>query len=78
MLGILSIIGVCCCWPVAIPVSIGGTICGSIGLKYPNGKGMAVAGLVMSLLALLGSGGVLLLVLLGNAPAFLPVNQFGR
>lgn len=75
ILGILSLpLG--CCWCAGLPVSIAGIVCGSIGMKNPDGKGMAVAGLILSVLGLLLSGGLLLLwgglnvMNLNNAGAF--------
>ena len=51
VLGIISI--VLMCWPyVSIPTSIIGLILGAVGCKKVAGKGMAVAGVVCSLITL--------------------------
>lgn len=74
ILGILSLpLG--CCWCAGLPVSVAGIICGSIGMRNPNSKGMAVAGLILSGIGLVLSGGLFILGLAGQAIGFAP-NQF--
>jgi predicted Zn finger-like uncharacterized protein len=75
VLGILSVT-VGCCWCVGLPLSIGGLIAGSMGMKKEEGKGMAVAGMVLSAIGLLFSGGVLAFGLAGNGGAFAFPNRF--
>lgn len=66
-LGILALtLGVCCCY--GLPFSVPGIICSSIALSqikgdlvYQQGKGQAIAGLVLSVLSILL--GILLLAL---------------
>jgi hypothetical protein len=66
-LGILSLtVGLCCCY--GLPFSVPGIICSSIALNQikqdpstQQGKGMAVAGLVLSIVSI--AAGVLLLAL---------------
>ena len=76
ILGIVSFPMMCCCSFISIPLSIGGIVCGLIGMQKPQGKGMAIAGLSLSILSLvlivalffLGFG--LNLMNLNNAGAF--------
>jgi len=76
ILGIVSFPMMCCCSFISIPVSIGGIVCGLIGMQKPQGKGMAVAGLILSAISLVLTGGLLLLwggmnvMNLNNAGAF--------
>lgn len=51
VLGILAFFPGCCCY-MWIPLSLGAIITGSIGMKNPNGKGMAIAGVVLGCCAL--------------------------
>ena len=52
ILGILSI-PACCCPIVGIVTSIISIVTGSMGLKNPEGKGMATAGLVLGIIGLI-------------------------
>jgi predicted Zn finger-like uncharacterized protein len=52
VLGIASIPMACCCGLFALPLSFGAAICGGIAMKNPEGKGMAVAGLVLGILGI--------------------------
>jgi predicted Zn finger-like uncharacterized protein len=61
VLGIVSFPMMCCCSFISIPLSIGGIVCGLIGMQKPEGKGMAVAGLILSGLSLVLTGGLLFL-----------------
>lgn len=53
VMGILAVLFCCCLFYLSIPLSIGGLITGIIALKkqYP-GKGMAIAGIVTSSVAI--------------------------
>lgn len=73
VMGITSIVLVCCCWPVSIPVGLCAAITGAIGIKSQNNKGMAVAGLVMGIISLCLTG-VVITAGLGNA--IINPNQF--
>ena len=90
MLGILSIVLVvvtfplacmCCCaflpLPVTIPLSVGATVTGAIAVRNPEGRPMAVAGLVLGIISL---GFVLLHLIFGFAPFMVgpPPPQPGR
>lgn len=52
ILGILAIFPGCCCY-LWVPLSLGSIVTGSIGMKNENGKGMAIAGVVLGVIALL-------------------------
>ena len=52
VLGILALV-TCCCWYISGPLSAISLILGIIGIKSDNGKGMAIAGVVCSGVALL-------------------------
>jgi len=58
--GILSL-PMFCCWCVGPPSAVVGIICGIIGLQSPQSKGLAVAGLAVSVFGLLLYGGFQLL-----------------
>ena len=79
VLGILSVPFMCCCTLISIPVSLGGAVCGFIGMQKEEGKGMAITGLVLSLLSLVLSVLALIFVgMQGNGPGG-PFNRgFGR
>lgn len=55
--GILSLTMGCCCW-LHIPLGITAVVTGGFGIHFGNqgrgGKGMAIAGLVMGIIALIG------------------------
>lgn len=51
ILGILSF-PLICCSVFALPIQIGGVVCGVLGMRNSAGKGMAVTGLVLSLMAM--------------------------
>lgn len=48
---VLGIVSACTCW-VGVPLAIVGLILGILGLKTPKGKGMAIAGIVISAVVL--------------------------
>ncbi len=55
----IACIGGCCCaplaWlplPVTVPVALGAVITGALGVRKPEGKGMAITGIVLGALAL--------------------------
>lgn len=53
VLGILSILCSCCFYYLSIPLSIVGLILGAIAVHKKNrGRGMAIAGLVLSIISL--------------------------
>lgn len=52
VLGIISLPMACCCWPIGIPTAIAGMITSGIGMKNPQSKGTATAGMVLSVLAI--------------------------
>ena len=52
VLGILALV-TCCCWYICGPLAAIGLILGIIGIKSESGKGMAIAGVVCSGIALL-------------------------
>lgn len=53
VLGILSILFSCCFYYIAFPCGLIGLILGAVAIKKGNnGKGMAVAGLVLSIISL--------------------------
>jgi predicted Zn finger-like uncharacterized protein len=52
ILGILSLPMACCCGLFSLPCTLGATITGSIALKNPDGKGMAVTGMVLGIIGL--------------------------
>jgi predicted Zn finger-like uncharacterized protein len=48
ILGITAFVPGCCCWTfVGVPLALAAIVTGSIGMKNPEGKGMAVAGVVL-------------------------------
>src|SRR5262249_14591174 len=51
-LGILSLPLGCCCGLFALPLSIGAVATGAVGMKNPEGKGMAVAGMVLGIIGI--------------------------
>jgi hypothetical protein len=73
VLGIVSIIPGCCCGLVSVPTGIAAVVTGFIGLKSPNNKGMAVAGIV---LGFIGLGITLLGFLVGFGNAVLNPQRF--
>lgn len=72
--GILSFPLLCCCY-LNIPASLAGIVCGAIGMQKQQGKGMAIAGLILSIVSLLLFGG---LVILGFGANMMNMNQFNR
>jgi hypothetical protein len=76
ILGILSLPGVCCCY--GIPFNVPGIICGIIGLSQiksdptnQTGRGLAIAGLICSIVGLLLGAAYLILILSGAMTGFL-------
>ncbi|HXD85355.1 MAG TPA: DUF4190 domain-containing protein [Urbifossiella sp.] len=58
VLGILSFPLLCCCH-LNVPVAIAGIVCGILGLqKNSQSRGMALAGLILSILSLVASVGL--------------------
>jgi predicted Zn finger-like uncharacterized protein len=53
VLGMLAYPLLCGCWPIAIPVSIGGIVSGIIGMQKTERKGMAITGAILSLFLLI-------------------------
>ena len=51
VLGIVALCLGCCFWYISLPLAIVGVILGFVGIKRP-GKGMAIAGIVCSIIAL--------------------------
>ncbi len=51
VLGIIAVLFSCCIYVVAFPLGILGLILGIVGIKKNSGKGMAIAGLVLNLIA---------------------------
>jgi predicted Zn finger-like uncharacterized protein len=60
ILGITAFFPGCCCY-LFIPLSLGAIITGSIGMKNQQGKGMAIAGIVLGVCALFLYGGLIVL-----------------
>jgi len=64
VLGILSLTMGCCCW-LHIPLGIGAVVTGGFGISFAKqgrgGKGLAIAGLVCGLIALIGYTTLLLI-----------------
>jgi predicted Zn finger-like uncharacterized protein len=60
---VLGIVGIplVCCWPLAIPIQLAAAICGGISMVQPEGKDMAIAGLVLSIIGLVLSLGIMIL-----------------
>ena len=57
VLGILSMPMICCCH-LNVPVAIAGIVCGILGMqKNSQSRGMALAGLILSILSLVASVG---------------------
>lgn len=53
ILGIIAILSSCCFYYISIPCAIIGVILAAVGIKSrKGGKGMAIAGLVMSIVSL--------------------------
>lgn len=53
ILGIIAILASCCFYYISIPCAIIGVILAAIGMKSgKGGKGMAIAGLVLSIISL--------------------------
>jgi hypothetical protein len=52
ILGILSIPMACCCGFFSLPISLGAAITGGIALKNPEGKGMAITGMILGILGI--------------------------
>lgn len=84
--GILGIVMACCCgifgW-LAIPFDLAAIVLGIIGMKKNSGKGMALAGLICGIVALVVLAAVLILNVglnvFGGAGGFQQNNQrFGR
>lgn len=70
VLGIISILVVCFIWPVGLILGIIGLILGAVALKKQTpGKGMAIAGLVCSIITVVLT--VLTLTFLGSIIAAL-------
>jgi len=66
VLGIVGIVSACCCWLLSGPIGIAATITGFIALGKVNqgsagGKGMAIAGVVTGIVAILLSVASLIL-----------------
>lgn len=56
ILGIVSILTSCCFWYISIPCAVIGLILASVGIKSgKGGKGMGIAGLVLSIISLVPS-----------------------
>lgn len=55
VLGIISLIFFCC-WPISGPLGLIATICGAIGMKSRDNKGLAVAGLTLGILGMVMAG----------------------
>lgn len=52
VLGIVALCISCCFYYVSIPLAIIGAILGAVGIAKNSGKGMAIAGLVCSIISL--------------------------
>lgn len=52
ILGILAILFSCCFYPLAFLLAIIGLILGAVGLKKGAGKGMAITGIVLSIISI--------------------------
>lgn len=53
ILGIVAILTSCCLWYVSIPCAVVGLILASVGIKSgKGGKGMGIAGLVLSIISI--------------------------
>lgn len=67
VLGIVALVLSCCVYFVSIPCAVVGVILAAVSLKgKKGGKGMAVAGLVCSIISLIPS----LIVIIGGAALF--------
>lgn len=65
VVGILAFLS-SCCWPASIVLGIISQILGGIGMRNPNGKGMAVAGMILGGIGLLVGLGFLAFTFAGN------------
>ena len=74
VLGILAILLSCCFYYVAFPLALLGLILGAVGIKKNSGKGMAIAGLVLSIIA--SALGVAAIVMGGAFLSSLGVDSF--
>lgn len=53
ILGIVAILTSCCLWYISIPCAVVGVILAAVGMKSgKGGKGMGIAGLVLSIISL--------------------------
>ena len=77
ILGIISFPMICCCY-LNLPISVAGIVTGIIGMSKPNGRGMAIAGLVLSIVSLLLFGGFFVFGMAMNGMNFNNPGQFGR
>ena len=66
VLGIIGLLISCCLYPITVILAIIGLILGAVAIKKgPAGRGMAVAGVVLSLISL--AFAVLLIILMAMA-----------
>lgn len=66
VLGIIALVFGCCLWYISIPCSIVGLILGGVSLAQKRGgKGMAIAGIVLSAIGIIVA--IIVLVALGGA-----------
>ncbi len=66
VLGGVSPLLACCCWPLGLATSTGAIITGILGLRSSANQVMAILGLIFGVLSF-GLGGVAILIGLGNA-----------
>ena len=66
---VLGIIGGIICWIpfVGLPLPIVGLVLATVGMKRIDGKGLAIAGLVLSIIALVVSACITVLTIIGAA-----------
>jgi hypothetical protein len=69
---ILGILGVLTCWNpltfvVSLPMSVVGIVLAVFGMRRINGKGLAIAGLVLSIIGVVVSGIWAILLIIGLA-----------
>jgi predicted Zn finger-like uncharacterized protein len=70
ILSLISFPMIFCCCHLNVPVSLAALVCGIIGMAKPNGRGLSIAGVVISVLSLLTYGSLFLFGLGFNAMNF--------
>ena len=65
ILGASSFAIIFCCWPLAVPVSVIGIVMGVLGMKSKQ-RSLAIVGVVLSVLSIVGMGGLFLFMFLAG------------